>query len=209
MPRPCSAPVPRGWPGGRMPRAGSRLGVSCRASPHLPPDLSSDWVFRTGAAWLAGREDAPEWSYVWRFLLEHRRCPTTSMPRPCSAPVPRGWPGGRMRRAGPTSGSVFVQHLPDLPSDLSSDWVFRTGVAWLAGEDAPEWNFVWKLSCWSIGTRPDETDAPTLFLTGAAWLSGREDTPEWSHVCVFHSSTEVVPGDIDVAGLVRTGVAWL
>ena len=70
----------------------------------------------------------------------------------------------------------LVEHRRNLPSDLSSDRVFRTGAEWLDGrEDEPGWSFVWEFLVKHREALPDDIDAEQLLRAGARWAQRHPD----------------------------------
>jgi len=141
-----------------------------------------------GLRWLQGRENRPEWNYVWQALL------ALTPGDPALEAQGREWLEGRENR--PEWSHVWRALLALTPGDAALQ---AQGCAWLEGrENRPEWAFVWQAF---LALIPGDA---ALQAQGRAWLQGREDRPEWSHV--WRALLAVTPGD---AALQAQGRAWL
>jgi hypothetical protein len=125
-----------------------------------------DRYITLGRAWLVGREDRPEWSFVWRRLLDDYPDDDELLKQG------REWLGDREDR--PEWSFVWRRLLDDYPDD---EELLKQGRGWLVGrEDRPEWSFVWRRLL------DDYLDDDELLTQGRGWLRGREGRPEWSFV---------------------------
>ena len=141
-----------------------------------------------GLRWLQGRENRPEWNYVWQALL------ALTPGDPALEAQGREWLEGRENR--PEWAFVWQAFLALIPGDAALQ---AQGRAWLQGrEDRPEWSHVWRAL---LAVTPGDA---ALQAQGRAWLQGREDRPEWSHV--LQVLLALTPGD---AALQTQGRAWL
>ncbi|HLG16643.1 MAG TPA: hypothetical protein VJH03_19400, partial [Blastocatellia bacterium] len=101
---------------------------------HLIKKVRADRFLELGREWLAGREDKPEWSYIWRRLVD------LGFETKMLLPIGREWLAGREDK--PEWAFVW-QRLVEL--GFETEVLLPIGREWLAGrEDKPEWAFVWQ-----------------------------------------------------------------
>ena len=150
---------------GNEPGASYAFQKLCPLLPSLSPQALSP-LLQAGRAWLAGRDDKPEWNFVWQRLLE--LAPNDTELRA----IGRAWLAGREDK--PEWSHVWQRLLELAPNDTE---LRAIGRAWLAGrDDKPEWSHVWRRL---LELAPNDTE---LRAIGRAWLAGREDKPEWAYV---------------------------
>ena len=138
--------------------------------------------------WIAGREDRPEWAFVWQALLGLTPDDATFQAQG------RAWLRGREDR--PEWSHAWRTLLALTPGDAAFQ---AQGRAWLRGrEDRPEWSHVWQAL---LALTPGDA---ALQAQGRAWLQGREDRPDWNYV--WQALLALTPGD---AALQAQGRAWL
>ncbi|MCB2263022.1 MAG: S1 RNA-binding domain-containing protein, partial [Candidatus Thiosymbion ectosymbiont of Robbea hypermnestra] len=165
-----------------------------------------------GADWLGGREETPEWNFVWRFLLGHREELPEGIDAAALYRTGAAWLAGREE----TPQWAFVWqfllgHRDEWPDGIEARALYRVGADWLAGrEETPQWSHVWQFLLEHRDEWPDGIDAAALYRAGADWLGDREKTPQWAFVWQFLlGHREELPEGIDAAALYRTGADWL
>jgi hypothetical protein len=141
-----------------------------------------------GRQWLSGREDRPDWTHVWRRLVDE-------LPNDAELKEQgRQWLGGREDR--PDWTHVWRRLIDELPNDAE---LKEQGRQWLGGrEDRPDWTHVWRRL---IDELPNDVE---LQKQGRQWLSGREDRPDWNYI--WQRLVDELPNDVE---LQKQGRQWL
>jgi hypothetical protein len=141
-----------------------------------------------GRDWLKSREDKPEWSHVWRRLLDEDSEKTDLLP------VGRDWLTGREDK--PEWSYVWRRLLDE---EFEKVILLPVGRDWLKGrKDKPEWSYVWRRLI------DEEFEKDSLLPVGRDWLKDREDKPEWNYVW-----QRLLDEEFEKADLLPVGRDWL
>jgi hypothetical protein len=145
-------------------------------------------LIQPGREWLIGREDRPDWNYVWRRLVDAQPDDESLLQQG------REWLIGREGR--PDWNYVWQRLVDAQPDDES---LLQQGREWLIGrEGRPDWNYVWQRL---VDAQPDDE---SLLQQGREWLIGREGRPDWNYVW-----QRLVDAQPDDESLLQQGREWL
>ncbi|PLU89874.1 RNA-binding protein [Pseudomonas plecoglossicida] len=177
---------------------------------HSRPQLD-DLAF-LGRAWLVGREDRAEWSFVWRALLTQGESLPQDMPLGGLLRLGREWLAGREDRADwAYAWRALLAKGKSLPEDIPLGELLRLGKEWLTGrKDRAEWNYIWQDLLAQSKSLPEDIPLGELLRLGREWLTGREDRTEWTYIwreLLAQSKSE--SEDMPLGELLRLGREWL
>lgn len=171
-------------------------------------------ALRAGWEWVRDSRsiDTPEWSYVWRRLVELR----SDLPAgiESSALLRLGYEllGRREERAEWTYvWERLVELRSELPADIEPSALLSFGYEWLGGkEERAEWSYVWQILIELRGDLPTEIASTALLSLGYEWLAGNEERAEWTHVWErLVALRGDLPSEIESGALLRVGYEWL
>ncbi|MDO9346631.1 MAG: S1 RNA-binding domain-containing protein [Pseudomonas sp.] len=163
-------------------------------------------------AWLIGREDRAEWTYVWRALLAQGESLPEDMRLGDLMRLGVEWLDGREDR--PEWAHVWWALLAQgesLPEGMRRGELMHLGVEWLAGrEDRAEWTYVWQNLLSQGESLPEDMRLGELIRLGVEWLAGREDRAEWNYVWrALLAQGKSLPEDVRLGEQLRLGMEWL
>lgn len=167
-----------------------------------------------GWRWLQGRQDRPEWNFVWHAVLEHPQDLDAVEGGGLGPAVALGWEwlhSHMGRTEWPFIWRTLFRHLAHLPPGASLPILVGLGWEWLRErDDRMEWRTVWDTLLEHSLHLPSGVTSTTLVGLGWEWLKHHHDRIDWNFVwqAVLKRSSSL-PEGVTQAHLVEEAWAWL